>query len=433
MAVPPTPVRLFAAGFDHRSSTATLRDRVFIPDEEIPGVLAALRQAGIDQAIVLSTCDRIEVQGAHCDPEAASASVLRLLGRRTDGPESAVLAQGYALFDAAALRRIFGVAAALESQVIGEPQVLGQVKAADQRARAAHMMGPELGAALQAAYTAAKRTRAETSVGQRPVTLASAAVQLARDVHGDLARCSGLLIGPGEMGELMVEHLRAGGLRMLAVTGPHTARVEDCARRLTCHVVGFADMEIPLANADIVIAALGSGRHLVTPALMDRVLAVRRHRPVFIIDLGIPADVDPKVERLDGVFRYDLDDLERVTMSGRASRNAAAEEAWAIVDQELALFARDQAERNAAPVITALRRHFEIVRAGALRQAGGDADRATELLINRLLHDPSEALRAIAAEGTGRDAAERLVAKLFRLDERDAGPPPPRRDEEFKT
>lgn len=431
MAAPAGETRLFVAGLDHRSSPLELRDRVFITEAEMPGVLAELRQGGIEQAIVLSTCDRIEVQGAHRDPEAAGDAVIRLLAARAHEPEPSVRSRAYVHADAAALRRIFGVASSLDSQVLGEPQVLGQVKAAHALARAAKMMGAELDTALQAAYGAAKRARTETAIGQRPVTLASAALQLARDVHGDLARCAGVLVGTGELGELLVEHLKAAGLRGLTIMSPSLGRAEASARRLSCHVAPIDQLEKRLVDADIVVTALGGGHHAITRATMDRVMVQRRRRAVFLVDLGIPADADPAVEALDGVFRYDLDDLEHVTMSGRASRGAAAAEAWAIVEQELASFARTRAERDAVPAIVALRRHFEAVRAQVLRQANGDAVRATELLVNRLLHDPSEALRRIASgEGeavTDSALAERVVAALFRLDDDAAS-----RDEESK-
>ncbi|HEX2115829.1 MAG TPA: glutamyl-tRNA reductase [Alphaproteobacteria bacterium] len=415
----PSAARPFAAGLDHRSSPLELRDRVFIPEGELPGFHAELRRAAIEQAIVLSTCDRVEVQGVHPDPTSATAAVTRLLAERAGVPS--VHRHVYTHTDAAALRRIFGVAAALESQVLGEPQVLGQVKAAHQAAQAARLMGPELEQILQAAYGAAKRTRNETAIGQRPVTLASAAIQLARDVHGDIARCSGLLVGAGELGELLVEQLKSAGLRSLAVTGPHKLRAEETARRLASHVFSFDGLETRLVDADIVVTALGSGAHIITAPEMERVMVRRRRRPVFIVDLGVPADVEPAVEPLDGVFRYDLDDLEHVTITGRASRGAAAADAWAIVDEELAAFGRARAERDAVPAVVALRRHFEAVRVQVLRQANGDAARATELLVNRLLHDPSEVLRRIASgEQAGiadSEAAARLVAALFRLDE----------------
>jgi glutamyl-tRNA reductase len=413
--------RLFVAGLDHRSSPLDLRDRVFIEEAEMPEILVELRRSGIDQAIVLSTCDRIEIQGAHRDPSAAADAVIRMLARRAGESEAALRARAYCHVDAAALRRIFAVASSLESQVLGEPQVLGQVKAAQAFSRAAKMMGAELDTALQAAYVSAKRARTETAIGRRPVTLASAALQLARDVHGDLARCAGLLVGTGELGELLVEHLKATGLRSLAIMHPGAGRAAAVARRLSCHVAPFDQLEKRLVDADIVVTALGTGAHIIARPAMDRVMVARRRRAVFLVDLGIPADTDPAVEALDGVFRYDLDDLEHATMSGRASRGAAAAEAWAIVEQELVAYARMRAERDAVPTIVALRRHFEMVRAQVLRQANGDAARATELLVNRLLHEPSEALRRFAL-GEGEDmtdaaAAERFVTTLFRLDD----------------
>jgi glutamyl-tRNA reductase len=385
--------------------------------------LAELRRAGIDQAIVMSTCDRIEIQALHTQPAETAARLLDILSARA-GVQSATLRQEiYALRGPAALRHVFAVASALDSQVVGEPQVLGQVKDALKRAQTAAMSGPELDTLMQAIFGAAKRVRTETAVGQRPVTLASAAVQLARDVHGDLARCRALLLGAGEMGELMAEHLQGAGIANLAVGAPVAARAEEIAHRLGCHVTPFEDLVEVLASSDVVVTAAGTGRFIVTPAMVNEAMRRRRRRPLFLIDLGVPVDVDPAVEKIDDVFRYNIDDLEQATMSGRAAREAAAAEAWTIVDAEVAAFLRDRAERNAVPTIAALRRHFEAARERALREANGDAARATELLVNRLLHGPYQALRDIAAaDAEGADEqqrAERLLARLFGLDESD--------------
>ncbi|MBI3452358.1 MAG: glutamyl-tRNA reductase [Rhodospirillales bacterium] len=421
MALPSASARLVVVGVNHRTSSVALRDRLFVADAEMPAFLGELRRAGIDQGLVMSTCDRIEVEAADPDPGAAAKKIVSLFVARAGLAADDLRHQLYVLEEGAALRQIFAVAAALDSQVIGEPQVLGQIKEAHRRSRAAGMVGSELEAALQAAYGTAKRVRSETAIGERPVSLASAAVQLARDVHGDLSRCGGLLIGPGEMGELMVEHLRAAGLRDLALAGPGPAQAAETARRLACHLVAFDALADALAQADLVVSAAGTGRHLITAAMMAGALERRRRRPVLVLDLGVPADVEPAVEALDGAFRYDLDDLERVAMSGRATREAAAAEAWAIVDAELAAFERDRAERTAVPAISALRRHFETERARALQAAGNDAARATELLVNRLLHGPSETLRQMAGAATAdapdRRRAEILLRRLFRLDD----------------
>lgn len=412
-------VRLVVVGFDHRRAPAPLRDRLFIPDGEMGSFLADLRAAGLGQAIALSTCDRVEVQGAALDPSAFAEMLLTVLAARSGSGSEELRRHVHFLSDGEALRHIFAVAAALESQIVGEPQVLGQVKEAHRRARDAGVIGPELDAALQAAYVTAKRARSETALGERPVTLASAALQVARDVHGEIGACSALLIGMGDMGELLIEHFRTAGLKRLAVTAPSAARAEALARALDCHVVAFDALLPALADADIVVTAAGTGRHSVSVEMVDGALRRRRRRAMLLIDLGVPADVDPAVEPLDGAFRYDLDDLENVAMSGRVSREAAAAEAWAIVDAELAAFAQVRAGRNAVPAIVALRRHFEAHRARVLVEAGGDAARATELLINRLLHEPSETLRRLATEAAADPAAhlatEQFIYQLFGL------------------
>ncbi len=431
MAAEPAAPRLLVVGANHRTSGLGLRDRLHVPDAEAPLFLQGLGRIGIGQALVLSTCDRVEVVAVHADaPTAATAIATQMAGRGATVEAPEVAESGlFTLVDEAALRHLFAVAAALDSLVIGEPQVLGQVKAAHRLAAEAGLMGPELEAALSAAYTAAKRVRNETAIGDGAVSLVASAIKLARRVHGDLGRVSGLLIGAGDLGEVMAEELQRAGLRQLAVTGPSRARAEELARRLGCHSTDFAPLEDALVAADVIISAAGSGRHLIDAGMMERVLRRRRHRPVFVIDLGVPSDIDPGIEAVDGAFRYDLDDLERTAMSGRLNRAAAAAAAWEIVETELRAFWSVRAERVAVPALTALRAHFAAERQRVLAEVGGDAERATELLIQRLLHAPSEALRLIAAEAAGGgpswQEAERLLRQLFRLSEENGRAEPP--------
>ncbi len=206
-------MRHVVVGANHRSSAATTRDRLFVEPERIPALLEKLREDGMTQAVLLSTCARVEVQGAHHDPAAAARAVRRLFSEISGLGEAEIDAETYALDGADAVRHMFAVAAALDSPVVGEPQVTGQVKEGHALARAAGMTGPEMESALQAAYSAAKRVRTETAIGAGPVSIAAAAVQLARDVHGDLDRCRGLWIVGGDMGELIAEHVIAGGQR----------------------------------------------------------------------------------------------------------------------------------------------------------------------------------------------------------------------------
>lgn len=418
-----------AVGVNHRSSSLALRDRLFIEDHALPGYLERLRQAGVDQAIVLSTCDRIEVQAIADDPAAVARRIKETMAAHGGIAPHDLDSHAYVLTDEDAVRHIFAVASSLDSLVVGEPQVLGQVKASHRLSRESGMVGADLEAVLQAAYGTAKRVRSETAIGERPVSIAAAAQQIARDLFGDLGRCSALLIGGGDMGELVARELRASGLGHLAVTHPNDARADVAARHLACHAAAFADLSDRLAEADIVVSSLGARRHTVAVAVVQEALRRRRRKPIFLIDTAVPGDIDPAINRVDGAFLYDLGDLERVAMEGRASRENAAALAQQILDAEVDAFLRARAERAAVPTLVRLRQHFEATRAQVLADASGDAEKATRLLINRLLHDPSQALRDLAtralaeskvgaqSDGVDLAMAEKALQRLFRLDD----------------
>lgn len=408
----PRPV---VVGANHRSSSMSLRDRLFIEEDHVPGFLEKMRHAGFEQAMLLSTCDRVEIQAVHDDPEAAAESARELLAAHA-GVEAAELEdQTYVLTDDEAVRQIFTVAASLDSLIVGEPQILGQIKAAHRMARDAGLAGNGLEAILQGAYAAAKRVRSETKIGERPVSIAAAAARLAQDLHGDLSRSQGLLVGTGEMGEMVAEALLQEGLGDLTVVHPNPTRAEALARALNGHFADFDALDRLLDEADIVLTALGSRRHAITADMMQVALHRRRKRPVFLIDTSVPGDVDPAVDRIEEAFLYDLGDLERVVMAGRVTRESEAEIAAQIVAGEVDSFLRGRSERAAVPALNELRGHFEDVREQVLAEAGGDADKATRLLINRLLHEPSEAMRGEAAEGGGWQVAEDVIRRLFGL------------------
>ncbi len=419
--IKPKALRPFVVGLNHRSSSLGLRDRLFLEDSQIPAVLGRLRLAGVGHALVLSTCDRIEVQGMDDDPETAAARAIAAVAQHAGVEHAALQGQTYTLVDADAVRQIFRVAAALDSLIVGEPQVLGQVKAGHRLAADAGMTGGGLEALIQAAYGAAKRVRSETAVGERPVSIAAAAARLARDLHGDLARVSGLLVGTGEMGELVAAQLKAEGLANLTVVHPSEGRAEALARTLDCHVGDFDELERLLDDADVLLTALGSRRRVIDADTMLVALHRRRKKPVFLVDTSLPGDVEPAVNRLDEVFLYDLGDLERVAMEGRAGREQEAAGALAIVDAEVEAFLHGRDERGAVPALNELRGHFEAARAEALAEAGDDAARATRLLVNRLLHAPSETMRRAAAEDSDWPKWEALIRRLFGLSGKNRG------------
>lgn len=411
-------LRPVIVGTNHRTGALGLRDLLFVEDESQPAFLAGLRAAGLPQAMALSTCDRVEVLAMHADAVAVERAVTRIFAERAGMPAEDLAGQLYLHADMEAVRHCFAVAASLDSQVIGEPHVLGQVRASHRFARQAGMCGAELDTLLSGAYGAAKRVRSETTVAERPVSIAAAALQIARDLHGDLAETDALLLGTGEMGELVAESLLAAHLRRFSVAAPRPGRAAAVAEALGGRCEPFEDLPRLLAEADIVITALGGRRPLLTSGHILLALRQRRRKPIFLVDLGLPADVDTAVNRVDGAYLYDLADLERIALAGRAGRERAAQDAWTIIESETAAFMQGQAARAAVPAITALRRHFEAVRDETLREAGDDAGRASRLLVNRLLHEPSEAMRHLAAGATAEEwaEAERLLRRLFRLE-----------------
>jgi glutamyl-tRNA reductase len=408
-------MRPLVVGANHRTAPLSLRDTLFVDDLAQPDFLNDL---GLSQAMAVSTCDRVEVWTLCDDPEAIQPHIVETLARRGGLPADSIRGQIYMLSDMAAIRHCFAVTASLDSLVIGEPQVLGQIKACHRLSRDSGRTGPELDGLLAAAYGAAKRVRSETPVAERPVSIASAAVQLARDLHGDLSSCTALLIGAGDMGELVAEHLLAAGISRLVVTAPRISRAEALAERLRCHAAPFENLLSSLPDADIAVTAVGGRQTVLSSEQVTHALRQRRRKPMFLVDTAVPGDIEPAVNRIDGAYLYDLNDLERLAMEGRASREQAAASGFAIVDQAVEDFLRDRAERVAVPAIILLREHFEKLRAQAVSESGGDAEKATRLLINRLLHDPSEMMKLMAGGDSRWPAAEELLKKLFRLEDK---------------
>ncbi len=406
--------QIIVVGADFRSSSADLRDRLFIDDTDAPAFLAHLATAGVAECMTMSTCDRVEVQAAVADPAAGVAAIQTALAARAGVAVAEVAAQTYSHTGTAALRHMFAVAAGLQSMIVGEPEVLGQLKASHRAAGAA--TGSRLEAALQASYAAAKQVRSDTAISRGAVSLAACAVRVAADVHGDLSGAHALLLGGGDMGALMLQHFRQAGLRHLVTAAGAPARAADLARQHAAAAITYDALDDALVTADIVIAAAGLGRHLVTAAMVEAAVVRRRRRPVFLLDAAVPGDIEPAVDGLEDAYRYDLDDLETVARAGHAGREAAAHEAWQIIDAAVAAFIRNDGARRAIPAVRRLRGHFEAAREAVLSDSSLDAAAATRLLVNKLLHVPSNTLRE------GSDDMRGDALRLFGLDDDDRSP-----------
>ncbi len=413
---------LLLVGINYRSASPALRDQLFAEEPELAPLLSDLRGLDVPEALAISTCERLELIAVRHPGQQLVEPLMKILAKSADRPVRAIASESVCHEGEAALRHLFAVAASLESQVVGEPQVLGQLKECHRRAVEAGLVGPVIESSLRAAYGTAKRVRHETALAEESVSLASSALQVARSIHGALEPCNALLIGLGEMGELLATQFQAAGLEELVIIHASLHRAEETARRLGCHVRPWEELPAALAAADIVISDRGSGRWTVTRDLAEAALRARRRQPIFFVDAALPGDIESGVGELEGAFAYDLDDLDRMARQGKATREAASVAAWQILEQELADFSRQRAERAAVPLVTALRQHFEEARRQVLADPRVDAQTATRLLTRRLLHGPSEVLRRSAVEDpTGGETLEQAVRRLFRLDEQDAG------------
>lgn len=403
---------------NQKSSAMAVRDRLFLEGEACLGLLERLRALGVGDALVLSTCDRTEVVTLATVADEAHAAIVRALAEHGGFAVEELIPHLSRREGLAAVRHLFRVTASLESTVVGEPHVLGQLKASLSLAIDLGMCGPDLGRLAQAAISSAKRVRRETAIGMNSVSIATAAVELARRIHGDLRHCAALLIGSSEMGELIMTTLAALRLGQLSVTHPRRTTAESLARVLDCHVSAFEDLGAAVAQADIVVSALGGRSLSITPELVRAALRARRNRPLFLIDAAVPGDIDPAVDRFDAVFLYSLDDLERVARDGKRSREDEAGRAQAIIEEEVRRYVESTAVRAVGPLLADLRQCLEQMRLAALADAGYDAEKATRLLINRLFHGQAQAAReAASGPDEDRDFAtfEHVTRKVFGL------------------
>jgi glutamyl-tRNA reductase len=418
--------RLLLLGVSARTVAADLRDKLFAVEPDQAKLIAALQELGCEEGLVLATCERIELLVVARPGQRVAAQLLQLIAAALGCAPSALAGQSYCHVGEDALRHLLAVAAALESQVLGEPQILGQVKQSYRLAQEAGLAGSYIAAATRAAFAAARRVRRETPIGQQASSMSHVAVEVARDLFGRFDGLVLLWLGLGEMGEMLSDDFATAGVTRRLVMHASAARAEATARRLNCNVAPWAELERHIADADIVISDAGTGRFTLGHAQIAEALRRRRHRPMLLIDAGVPDDIEPGTGTLDDAFVYDLDDLERLASRQSGGRAAASTQALGILEDELAAFLRGQAERPATPAVVGLRRHFEAVRRAVLESGETDAGAATRLLVNRLLHAPSEALRrSVAADPARAGELEDIIRLLFALPqgEDDGGEP----------
>ena len=409
-------------GLSHRTAPVEVRERLAVPPDRLEQELREIAASGrFDEALLISTCNRVELYATSANPIAASQVAKEELGRRL--PATATDDVLYQERGVEVVRHAFRVASSLDSLVVGEPQILGQVKEAFDAAKSAGTVGTLLGRCFTQAFATAKRVRNETGVAEGTVSVSSIACELAKKIFGNLEGRRTLLVGAGEMGESAARSLRQTGTNLHVINrSEERARVlaDSCGGR----AVPYERLAVELADADVVIASTASPKFILTPELMKAVGRTRRHRPLFIIDIAVPRDVDPRVGNMDNVFVYDVDDLQQVAEENLAERSREAALAERIVEEEVDAFSNWRRSLELAPTIVALRKRFaqiaeeEVQRALPRLEGLSESDRVvleamSRSVVNKLLHEPMTQLKAGAGEPDGPlliDAVRRLFA-----------------------
>jgi glutamyl-tRNA reductase len=431
-------MHLFLLGVSHRTTPVELREQLDFAARGLGPALSALAaRPNTGEAVVLSTCNRAELYVACEEVAAARADLLAFLAEYHGLAADAVVPHLYERVDAEAAQHLFRVAGGLDSLVVGEPQILGQVKEAYSAATEGGTTGPVLNKVFPWSFTVGKRVRTETALAEGAVSVSFAATALARKIFGDLAGRTVLVIGAGEMGKLTAQHLKAQGVERMLITSRTLAHAAALAESIGGTPVPWADLLSTLTQADIVITATGAVLPILTRQQVASVVRGRRNRPLFLIDIALPRDVDPAVGDLDSVFLYNIDDLQAVVQENLTRRAAEVARAETIVADEVKRFETWLAARGVIPTVVALRQRFEAIRrnelerlqpklAGLPPEAKTRVEEITRLLVEKLLITPTEQLKSTPDPERVRTYADALT-RLFALDaEEPAGGEPGR-------
>jgi glutamyl-tRNA reductase len=420
-------LHLLLVGVSHRTAPVELRERVDFQARGLQGALRALAERGsAHEAVVVSTCNRAELYVACEDPEPTRQDLVRFLSDYNDLPPSEVTPHVYDVADLDAARHLFRVAAGLDSLVVGEPQILGQVKEAHTVATEVRTAGPVLNRLFHASFAVGKRVRTETGLGSGAVSVSYAAVALARKIFGDLSGRNVVVIGAGEMGKLTAIHMKSQDVRHITIvsrTMAHAARTAEAIGGASA--APWTDLDAVLAASDIIITATGAANPILTKAHIEAVMRPRRNRPLFIIDIAMPRDVEAAAGEIEEVFLYNIDDLQATVRENLARRASEVSRAENIVNEEVDKFGAWFRSRGAIPTVVALRERFESIRRAELErldfklstlppEARARVDEITHLIVEKLLLTPTEQLKSLTDAETVSTYAEALT-RLFAL------------------
>lgn len=419
-------MNLVVIGVNHQTAPVEVREQFAIPEARLPEALKCLAShPGVEEAMIVSTCNRVELVARTTNGNADVRSCIRGLYGIDPEPYRKHL---YEYRDREAIKHLFRVASSLDSMVVGEPQILGQVKEAYATARAVGVIDSQLDALLTRSFAVAKRVRNETAIATSAVSVASVAVELAQKIFGKLDGKSIYLVGAGKMCELAARHLLAHGAAKIYVGNRTFDRAAAMAKRFEGEAIPFEQLYETVDRADIVISSTGAPHYIFRKEHGEKFLSRRRNRPMFFIDIAVPRDIDPEMNKLDGIFVYDIDDLQQVVTSHISDRRVEAERAEAIVDSEVDKFLARLQTLDVVPTIVSLQEHLETVRQAEIDRVRGRlgtltpeqeiaVDALTKGIINKIMHTPITTLKSAARESSEATTVIELVRKIFNLRE----------------
>ncbi len=425
-------MKFMLIGVNHKTAPVEVRERFAIPESQLPEAMRRLAQfPGIEEGLIVSTCNRVEFLARTRNGSADLHGFLQELLATEVEPLRPHL---YEKEDDEAVRHLFRVASSLDSMVVGEPQILGQVKEAYAVARAVGAVHSQLDALVTRAFGVAKRVRTETAIGGAAVSVASVAVELAEKIFGSLQGKTVLLVGAGKMSELAARHLVRHGANRILVTNRTNERAVEFARRFNGEVVAYDKLYDQADRADIVISSTGAPVAIFKREHAERFMARRKNRPMFFIDIAVPRDVDAAVNKLDGVFVYDIDDLQQVAASHAANRQREAQKAEQIIEAEVQRFQSRLQSLEVVPTIVSLQEHLENIRQAEIDRVRGRLgqlspeqelaiEAATRGMINKILHTPITTLKSAARDPQANTVID-LIRRLFNLRDHSGGDEP---------
>lgn len=415
-------MQLAIVGLSHKTAPVEVRERLAFNDDVLRSALTLLvGREQVTEAMILSTCNRVEVVAESSDERAIREFICEFHRISPDDVSKHL----YSFRNADAIRHVFRVAASLDSMMIGEPQILGQVKEAYRIATDAGTVGMHLSALMNRAFAVAKKVRTETGISQSAVSVSYAAVELARKIFGDLKGKVVMIIGASKMGELAAKHLKRNGVSSVLVTNRTFERAVDLAKVFEGAAVPFEHFTDHMDRADIVISSTGAPHFIINKHLAEEIIHRRKNRPMFFIDIAVPRDIDPTVNEIDNAFVYDIDDLQQVIDANLKERMKEASRAEAIVDLEVQAFCSKMQSREVVPTIVQLRDTLEKLRRDEiernrrhLKDLSPDqqaaVDQITKSIVNKILHHPIEQLKQMTHDPQGPGLVD-LIRKIFNV------------------